>query len=359
MVNITQRSQINIIFKIFILIVIIVPKKSFSNITSVDYHFNEPKFKCSRMVDEIFLTVGNAFLYLKKSENIKIHCFKFDALHFDTTQAKELCANSLFDNVTFVPEVEIIDCSLPTGRSIKSYLNIFGVSGMNYLSIYTRTNQSMYVNREHLFGLEDLKEMYVSKVQLSEDLFEDVRNLKTLKLKTIIFPKYIFTNLETLESLQIIYNSLQQLEKEMFKNQRRLKNIDLSSNNLLDLKKEDFKDLLSLEELNLPDNGIKKISSNVFSSVTSLKRLDLSYNNIESVPEQLFKNNIELEILRLIGTFDRETTLPEKLFVNQTNLRVLLFKNNFFNNLPDGLFNKTYNLRLLDLSFNQLYNISG
>ena len=127
-------------------------------------------------------------------------------------------------------------------------------------------------------------------------------------------PATIFDNVETIEELELSYNKIERLPKNIFsktalgmlhlKNNQisttldfltsDLQTLDLSFNKIHFINAQMFKGLTGLTSLKLKGNGLHKINQAAFISLPNLRYIDLSANNLEHVPSLLFLKNKDL-----------------------------------------------------------------
>ena len=97
-------------------------------------------------------------------------------------------------------------------------------------------------------------------------------------------------------------NRIVTIPSECFKHNKKLRTINLSSNHLRSIAGL-FSDLPSLESLDLQRNYLLSISDEVFSGSGRIKTLSLSHNNLYQVADLAFKPLQQLTELRLDHNF--------------------------------------------------------
>ncbi len=169
---------------------------------------------------------------------------------------------------------------------------------------------------------------------LDEGLFMPLSNLKELFLSFNIIQslsgKY-FIGLANLEVLHCDNNLIEKIEMDTFSSLKKLRILNLSENKISLLNNNDkderislFCDLSTLEELNLSCNLIDRIMTNTFKGLSSLKKLSLSANNIVSIE---------------IDSFDKLKCLKE-FFIDDSCMGFLNEKKEFLQKLDKINFNK-------------------
>ena len=97
-------------------------------------------------------------------------------------------------------------------------------------------------------------------------------------------------------------NRIVTIPSECFKHNKKLRTINLSSNHLRSIAGL-FSDLPSLESLDLQRNYLLSISDDVFAGSGRIKTLSLSHNNLYQVADLAFKPLQQLTELRLDHNF--------------------------------------------------------
>lgn len=131
----------------------------------------------------------------------------------------------------------------------------------------------------------------------SKKLTKMIGNFKKLTRLNLSKTKLDSSDLETCEAFR-------QLDK--------LEELDLSFNRIGNLAKDIFENFKHLSTLNLESNRLKTVDAELFSSQINLKRLDLSKNSFSSVCVR-FPSNCQLEILDLSSNMIKEIDIDENL----------------------------------------------
>lgn len=156
-----------------------------------------------------------------------------------------------------------------------------------------------------------------------------------------------------------------------------IEELDLSNNNLNDLLSTSFNQLTNIVYINLANNNIKNLPESIFDSVETIEELDLSVNSIITLPSNIF-NRTALSILRLhhndiVSDLNFVTSDLQKLdlsfcsieyinnhmFNKMTSLTNLMLKGNGLKRIQPDSFISLKNLRHIDLSTNDLDQISS
>ena len=186
-----------------------------------------------------------------------------------------------------------------------------------------------------------------------------------------------------LKELYLNNNAIKHIDKEAFWPLKNLEKLDISANRIFALNETVFKELSTLREISIHSNPLHNISKSLFSSLNQIKVLDVSQTCLTEIVPFTFDGMTALEKLDLSGGFIRTiypesfngsgdisilnisynniTTLEHSVFTQLSDsLEVLLLDHNALTieGLGDNL-DLVNNLRILDLSHNNLQNIHG
>ncbi|XP_014255824.1 leucine-rich repeat-containing protein 4C-like [Cimex lectularius] len=161
-----------------------------------------------------------------------------------------------------------------------------------------------------------------------------------------------------LEVMNVSNNQITTLGKDAFRGLKSLRTLDLSHNRIDRVKHGSFKDTADLQVIDLSHNKLISFEDpTVFSAITSLKSLYLHSNQIIDVPSALLKNLPHPCVLETLTLTDNLIEAIEgKSFPSPcTNtLKYLSLGSNVIKDIEKSAFNSLYNLKQLDLSFNNL-----
>ncbi|KAG5564267.1 hypothetical protein RHGRI_000462 [Rhododendron griersonianum] len=165
------------------------------------------------------------------------------------------------------------------------------------------------------------------------------------------FPYWLLDNNTRMETLILSYNSFGGPLLLPSRHTRNLFTLDISNNHLEGfLPYKIAGPFPSLEVFNLSTNNFEGNIPSSFGDMTALKMLDLSNNSLSGeIPVHLAKGCRLLNFLRLSNNFLKGPVLPHQN--NLTLLEVLYSANNDFTEIPPNL---SSNLFYLDVSANQL-----
>lgn len=226
-----------------------------------------------------------------------------------------------------------------------------------FLLMLDERNQNF---NEHFFeGLSQLRILDIKIMEytvVNANIFENLINLKTLIINNLSTQNGIFDKLNQLTFLTIINKKIE-LEVGVFNNQTNLVELNLYCYQGFSLDSRLFANLTNLEILKIVGNVLLISPEELFKHNHKLKSIKLSFEmnypmtqdqsalvNLKSVAKNVTKNKLK--------------SILKELFVDQIRLEKLDLSYNRLEELSDGLFDTTVNMRTLILGNNLLTNIS-
>lgn len=204
---------------------------------------------------------------------------------------------------------------------------------------------------------------------LRDCIFKDLTRLEVLKLQTNHLSKLngAFKNyLPNLRQLHLNGNRLSAIKRGEFKGLASLQNLSLHKNKIQVLEKGCFAGLANLTHILLQMNSIKKdeVNKGAFQDLINLRRLDLRNNQIKYkdksvLPQPPFSQLSHLETLAMPSQGSRgRSHLPHNLLQGLTNLLVFNARDIKLLSLDNDMFKYTPRLQTLDISSNDLQDLS-
>ncbi|RNA00041.1 leucine-rich repeat-containing 70 [Brachionus plicatilis] len=172
------------------------------------------------------------------------------------------------------------------------------------LELYLMNVNFTILNWINLLNEAKLKLLNIREIQVSKSVFYDLEPIgivSDLKLYNTFMPildeqYFLFPLIESVEQLEIVNCSVQEIRSSFFKKFKKLKYLTLSSNSLTRVEHFMFEELDELEFLDLDTNPIEYIHPKAFTWLTKLRTLSINLNFIKfSLPDyQWMYNCLEL-----------------------------------------------------------------
>ncbi|XP_070841887.1 toll-like receptor 13 isoform X2 [Chaetodon trifascialis] len=245
--------------------------------------------------------------------------------------------------------------NLPALAKLDLSTNMINTLGCNDFANMTRLRElSLYLN---------------SISSLEECLFKDLIQLQVLKLQNNhistlngAFKKY----LPNLRQLHLNENYLTALTLGEFKGLQSLQNLSLHENEIQEIENGSFIGLTKLTSLQLQLNNIERaaLDKGAFNDLTNLITLELRNNHIQyddssALPHPPFSQLSRLETLAIPSQHRRgKSHLPCNFLQGLTNLSFFNARNIQLLSFPTDMFNYTPRLETLDMSSNDLVDLS-
>ena len=252
------------------------------------------------------------------------------------------------------------------------------------LSMSFTVKEKLTLNKTAFEGFSKLQHLKIQfnsfrSMQISNDVFEHLVNLKKLTLVSVQTPNGLFDPLKHLQILSIKSNQMK-LEIDIFKNQRNLIELNFYCEMNCSMDPFIFANITNLEDLEIignfsmnPENVLKnneklksfklsfsfqrhQFTQKLLAQKNHLRYVDFNHNNLETLPIDIFKNLSNID--KIILSSNQLITLSNDLFMDQTMLSELDLGYNNLTELHDGLFETTKNIKILILTSNLLTNIS-
>ncbi|XP_063294637.1 leucine-rich repeat-containing G-protein coupled receptor 4 [Pelobates fuscus] len=267
-----------------------------------------------------------------------------------------------------------------------SFIHPMALSGLKELKVLTLQNnqlktvpseamkgltalQSLRLDANHIVtvpddsfeGLLQLRHLWLDDNNLTEVPIRPLGNLPSLQALTLALnkithiPDFAFSNLSSLVVLHLHNNKLKTLGQYSFDGLDNLEALDLNYNNLVDFP-DAIKSLHNLKELGFHSNSISTIPDGAFVNNPLLKTIHLYDNPLSFVGNSAFQNLSDLHFLVIRGATNVQW------FPNLTgtvNLESLTLTGTKIKSIPPRFCQEQKILRTLDLSYNEITDLSG
>ncbi|XP_044267306.1 leucine-rich repeat-containing protein 15-like [Tribolium madens] len=259
-----------------------------------------------------------------------------------------------FKNLT-LETLEVVYSNLTTLKN-----GIFSNVSLKTLEI----TSNLLTKIEPFEGLPTLKILVLRHNNLEdlddEHILDQLVELQVLDLsynKISVLPRNLLDNLHKLKTFMLRKNKFWYFP-EIFPNSTQIDMLELSSNLISQLPGGILGNLQNLSRLYLSFNHLESIPSNVFSGHPNLKELDLSYNRISTIASNAFDDMPQLVNIKL--TRNKLKKYDPNWFHNTPNLYQLHLANNEIEDLPEGVFRNIFNEKKqwVSLSSNKIKTIS-
>ena len=277
--------------------------------------------------------------------------FQAGDLLTDVAQLKVTCSDAFFyesvlnpGHLGRLPRLEDLQLDFCKVRQIPAE-TFAGLSNLKRLSLNSH-------NSEWSSILIDLDPRSLAGLSSLLDLNLAFNNLWSL-------PRDLLTSVPLLKALNVSFNHILDMTDLglTYEGQKSLEAIDLSHNFISSLRLTDLS-LRSLKTLNLEYNRLKYLSDDCLNEVTNLQNLNFAHNQLAALPPQVFNKNENLLKLQLQN--NSLTLLTSELFANLAQLEKLNLSHNAISAhlLSAETFAELKNLKVLDLSHNEMADLN-
>uniref|UniRef100_A0A4W3GEA8 Leucine rich repeat containing G protein-coupled receptor 6 n=1 Tax=Callorhinchus milii TaxID=7868 RepID=A0A4W3GEA8_CALMI len=229
----------------------------------------------------------------------------------------------------------------------------------NLQSLRLDANLISVIPQNSFEGLQSLRHLWLDDNALTEIPVRALNNLPSLQAMTLALNKIThisddaFVNLSSLVVLHLHNNNIQSLGRNCFDGLHSLETLDLNYNDLSEFPVA-IRTLSKLQELGFHNNNIKAIPEKAFVGNPLLQTIHFYDNPIQFVGKSAFQYLPKLHTLSLNGASEIKEFPDLK---GTTSLEILTLTRAGITSLPRGLCQQLPNLRVLDLTFNELSSL--
>ncbi|XP_030416067.1 leucine-rich repeat-containing G-protein coupled receptor 4 isoform X3 [Gopherus evgoodei] len=260
-----------------------------------------------------------------------------------------------FKNFPYLEELRLAGNDL-------SFIHMKALSGLKELKMLTlQNNQLKTVPKEAIRGLSGLQSLRLDANHITavpEDSFEGLVQLRHLWLddnSLTEVPIHPLSNLPSLQALTLALNKITHIPDFAFTNLSSLVVLHLHNNKIKTIGKHCFDGLDNLETLDLNYNNMVEFPEAI-KALPSLKELGFHSNYISVIPNGAFEGN---PLLRTIHLYDNPLSfVGNSAFQNLSDLLSLILTGTKISNIPINLCQEQKMLRTLDLSYNNIKELS-
>ncbi|XP_075680102.1 uncharacterized protein LOC113790195 [Dermatophagoides pteronyssinus] len=361
-------------------IVISAPNDRPNNLTLGPLFYRFPRLKKLRITKSRIPAIGSStFRYrtilqtLDLSQNLIKHLIDSNFHGLRQLETLNLSHNLLSElaSGTFQQLYRLKHLSLANNRLDTITTRLF-YNLTNLITLDLSSNPIHEIPPKNIIDLRSLQQLSLRNCQLKQIhslFYQNLPNLKILDLRNNylkIINTFEFSSLHQLIDLYLDYNHLNQIDSLAFVGLN-LRHLSLSNNYLIELPEQTFSNC-TIIELDLSTNNFTTFDSKIFESLSNdLKKLSL--NNITTLKEPSISVSrllsplrqlefVELSYLRLDS--GSSNSLSSDLFgQNRQTLRHVNLSHNAFVNISVRLLDELYQIEVLDLSYNSLYELSS
>ncbi|XP_050674577.1 toll-like receptor 7 [Leptidea sinapis] len=264
---------------------------------------------------------------------------------------------------------ESVECNVRTLSSDRDVVGSMHSDGAVKLAISCASDLLESTLKDHQFGkMQGLAEINIANckiLRLPGNVFEGLRGLKTLSLRTmnndwgynreLEMSFGAFNGLRELHTLDLAQNNIRKIPSDLFCALENVITLNLTRNKIKFVDELGFghKCGSTLQTIDLSHNDIMSLPAD--SEILHLRRLTqlfLQNNKISELPTEVFSDLLSLKVVNL--SENAINYLPEGLFQNSKEIREIYLRNNELELLPKRIFNRLEQLLVLDISVNKL-----
>lgn len=275
-------------------------------------------------------------------------CSRLNELGLSSNRIRSVSASALVDLVRLT-YINLNDNSLATLPE-----NVFAMQ-QNLSTLDMSLNPFENIPVSLFRPLENLQILFLSYANLdaiNNQWFTTNLRLNSLTMASnrISVSADSFVGLEGLRTLDLAYNTIDDIPSQAFAPLQNLQHLYLTGNNFTELQADSFPDLRSLETLDIRENPIAVVNNGAFRGLGNLNVLTMSNCRLQQLHSNSFEGLGNLTLLSL--DFNRIEELPPSVFVPLPNLSYFGLWYNRLKTLRRNSFGSLSSLQILDLEGN-------
>lgn len=235
----------------------------------------------------------------------------------------------------------------------------------NVTSIKIANSSVEYISPSAFNGLDELYSINLTSIGI--DLIHPDTFAKNTKLKILTLSG---NNLNVMQSLSSPYTDY------MLKSPS-IEELDISNCNMQEFLPTAFSQMKNIIYINLAGNKLTTLPQGLFDKTDTIEELDLSYNKIVTLPKNIFNktslgilhlkyneivSNLEFvtkDVQKIDLSYNKIAAITNNMFKYMENLSFLSLKGNKIKRIHPAAFITLKGLRNIDLSFNDLDQLSS
>ena len=303
---------------------------------------------------------GNNFDKLKNLKYLNLEFNNFINL-FDYSSFKQSLSAFDLNKFNQVEELKLGDSKIINDKDFS--FKIFS----NLKSLDIKFCEFKILNSKLFAGLKNLSNLVVNGINignLTENIFFELENLKSLSIRSVVGNREKFLNIfsyipDSLEFLDIsvnnlISNELISLDDLKLNKFSKLKTLISISNNIRQINRTAFHEMNELQFVDLSLNKIDSLNFDLFFKGNKIEVFYISYGGIKTVEFDFFK---EAKMLKTLWLNQNSIDLFQICFSCMINLTKIYFGFNKIFKIPN--FNKNINLVYIGLYSNNIQTIQS
>ncbi|KAH1014820.1 hypothetical protein HUJ05_012645 [Dendroctonus ponderosae] len=197
----------------------------------------------------------------------------------------------------------------------------------------------------------------ISELTALQYLYVQGNNLTTLR-------RNAFGKVPVMFELDLSNNAINNVSTRAFEGLLQLIHLKMNNNNISVIPNGAFQGLVSLTDLDLSQNRLVKLdnkTNGIFDDCLSLERLNLSHNRITFITRKMFPSNpyIPYKLKQIDLSYNFIPVITYDLTFGTSKLEKLNMSHNAIADVRKGVIGNLTSAKLLDLSYNKLHDLTS